>query len=64
MNNSDNETAPDWHTKPEKADLCAKVDRDWLGRQRPAGTQNSKNPICVPKLTDREVKDSAAENRL
>ncbi len=58
------EAEPAWHTKPEKADLCAKVDRDRLERQRPAGTQNPKKPICVPKLTDREVRDSAAENRL
>ena len=30
----------------------------------PPGTQNLKKPICVPKLTDREVRDSASENRL
>ena len=30
----------------------------------PAGTQNPKLPICVPKLTDREVRDSAPEKRL
>ena len=27
------EAEPAWHTKPEKADLCAKVDRDRLERQ-------------------------------
>jgi len=54
----------EWHTISNLGDLCAKNDRDRLERQRPAGTQNSKKPICVPKLTAREVKDSAAENRL
>ncbi|MBR6935937.1 MAG: hypothetical protein IKH41_10670, partial [Clostridia bacterium] len=50
---------PAWHTKPEKTDLCAKVDRNRLERQRPAGTQNSKKLICVPKLTANDLRDSA-----
>ena len=58
------ETAPGWDTKPEKADLCAKIDLCPSERQRPTGTQNPKLPICVPKLTDREARNSATENRL
>jgi hypothetical protein len=45
------EAEPAWHTKPEFADLCAKIDHRLSERQRPAGTQNPDLAICVPKLT-------------
>jgi len=53
------EAEPAWHTKPEFTELCAKIDHDRLGRQRPPGTQTSKKPICVPKLTAIDLRDSA-----
>ena len=44
-------TEPGWHTKPDFTTLCAKVIRRPEERQSPPGTQTSKNPICVPKLS-------------
>ena len=58
------EAEPAWHTKLEKTDLCAKVDLRPSERRRQPGTQTSKKPICVPKLTATDLRDSAAENIL
>ena len=53
------EIEEEWHMISNLGDLCAKIDRGRLERQRPHGTQNPDLPICVPKLTATDLRDSA-----
>ena len=56
-------TEPSWHTKPDFTTLCAKVIRCPAERQRPPGTQTSKKPICVPKLSAARPKGGAPHQK-